>query len=55
LSPDEDSLVSDFFGANAARFLGLHKGEATRDRLNQFYKDQGMSLPAWMSKVDAEG
>ena len=53
LSPDEDSLVSDFFGANAARFLGLHKGEATRDRLDQFYKEQNMSLPVWMSKVDA--
>ncbi len=55
LSSDGNNLKNDFFGANAARFLGLHKGEATRDRLDQFYKDQDMVLPVWVNKVDATG
>ena len=55
LSSDGDNLRTDFFGANAARYLGLQKGEATRERLDQFYKDQNITLPVWMRKVDAIG
>jgi hypothetical protein len=46
------TLVDDFFGRNAADFLGLRKGEATRTRLEKFYRER-IATPAWMKKVDA--
>ena len=52
LSFDDDLLKVNFFGANAAKFLGLHVGDASRDRLDRFYEDQDISLPVWISKVD---
>jgi hypothetical protein len=46
----EGKLSDRFFGVNAAIFLGLKKGEPTRQRLDRYY---GLgSKPAWMSKVD---
>ena len=52
LSSNGDNLMDDFFGANASRFLGLRKGEASRVRLERFYEDQDMPLPVWIDKVD---
>lgn len=46
-------LSEKFFGENAARFLGLRKGEQTRDRLTRFYREHEMPDPDWMAKVDA--
>ncbi len=39
-----------FVGWNAARFVGLRKGEATRARLDRFFADK--SKPTWMDQVD---
>ncbi len=38
-------------GANAAEFLGLHRGDANRDRLDRFYAAARVK-PAWIRKVD---
>jgi hypothetical protein len=46
------TLADDFFGRNATDFLGLRKGEATRMRLEEFYRGR-VATPAWMKKVDA--
>lgn len=44
-------LSDDFFGLNAAKFLGLHEDEpGNRRRLDTFY--QGSRVPIWMRKVD---
>ncbi|MDR3775701.1 MAG: amidohydrolase family protein [Terracidiphilus sp.] len=40
-----------FFGLNAARWLGLARGEATRTRLDDFYKHNAIDEPRWMAKV----
>ena len=43
-------LSDQFFGVNAATFLGLGVNEPNRIRLDQYY---GLGpKPAWMSKVD---
>lgn len=47
-----DNLSSRFFGINAVDFLGLRKGGAARERLDRFYKGNGVPTPDWMSKVD---
>ena len=38
ISSRDDKLKSDFFGMNPASFLGLRQGNATRNRLEQFYQ-----------------
>jgi hypothetical protein len=45
-------LADKFFGRNAATYLGLARGERTRERLAGFYRDNGVSEPYWMTKVD---
>ena len=49
LDPDRD-LVDRCFGRNAADYLGLRQGQATRRRLDAFHR--GRPQPAWMAKVD---
>jgi len=48
------TLEDDFFGSNAARYLGLKKRSdgkrGNRERLQTFYN--GQFRPAWMDKVD---
>jgi len=41
-------------GLNAVEFFGLYEGRANRERLNEFYKDNGIDeeIP-WMKRVDA--
>jgi hypothetical protein len=52
-----DALPPDrhgpFYGANAARFLGLRRGEATRRRLEAFYRKWGIADPDWFQRVDS--
>jgi len=38
--------------ATPVEFLGLRSGEATRNRLDQWYA-KNLAEPAWMRKVDA--
>ena len=45
-------LSDEFFGKNAARFLGLWKMEPNRVRLERFYKSRNMLVPDWMIKID---
>lgn len=54
LDPAWNSLEDDFFGRNAAVYLGLRKGGATRARLDKFY-GRRVSPPDWARKVDALG
>jgi predicted TIM-barrel fold metal-dependent hydrolase len=42
----------DFFGANAADFLGLRKDGGNRKRLEKFYEKKRMGRPEWMVWVD---
>jgi predicted TIM-barrel fold metal-dependent hydrolase len=51
ISPRHD-LADRFFGLNAAAYLGLHKGEANRWRLERFFGSR--TLP-WMVKLDKTG
>ena len=46
------AVQRDFFGHNAARFLGLAKGEKTRARLEKFYALNRIDSPDWMAKLD---
>ena len=46
-------LSDEFFGKNAASFLGLRKMEPNRIRLEAFYKSRNIPAPDWMIKVDA--
>jgi predicted TIM-barrel fold metal-dependent hydrolase len=48
------SLTEKFLGLNAARWLGLRRGEGTRDRLERFYAAHGVPTPDWAQKVDRE-
>jgi hypothetical protein len=44
------TLSRQFFGVNAANYLGLGPNQPARKRLDQYYN---LSLkPAWMAKVD---
>lgn len=45
-------LSDRFFGQNAANYLGLHRGSATRARLEAFYRRSGVSAAPLLSKVD---
>lgn len=45
-------LSSRFFGANAARWVGLRSGDSARKRLDRFYAERGMSKPDWAVKLD---
>ena len=45
-------LREKFFGGNAAEFLGLHKGNKARERLEEFYCRQNIT-PAWIERLDA--
>jgi hypothetical protein len=40
-------------GLNAVAYLGLKPGEATRGRLEAFYKRNKMQLPNWYRKLPA--
>ena len=48
----EPALSERFFGGNAAEFLGLHKGNKARERLEEFYCRQNIT-PAWIERLDA--
>ena len=48
-----EELAPQFFGGNAARWLGLAKGGATRERLKKFYGKHDVQEPDWVAKVDA--
>ena len=46
-------LGQQFFGANAVDYLGLRRGEHSRNRLERFYACAGLEVtPTWMTKVD---
>jgi hypothetical protein len=49
------SISTRFFGKNAADWLGLASGQATRMRLEAFYKAKGIDItknpPTWLAKV----
>lgn len=45
-------LSAKFFGVNAARWAGLMPGEATRTRLDAFYKAHSVPKPDWAQKLD---
>jgi len=47
----DPSLSDQFFGTNAANFLGLRTGQQNRTRLDLFYALG--PKPAWMTKVDS--
>ena len=38
----EATTIDEIFGGNAARFLGLSRGEANRDRLESYYRRHGL-------------
>jgi len=46
-------LADKFFGRNAATFLGLARGQRNRERIEAFYRRNGVPDPQWMKKVDA--
>jgi hypothetical protein len=50
---DISGLPQRVMGGNATDFLGLHKGDQTRNRLETFYKARGVGKPGWMEKVDS--
>ncbi len=39
------SAIDNFLGQNAGRFLGLHRGQQTRARLEKFYSDNHQPAP----------
>lgn len=57
VAPKEQTLEKNFFGHNAARYLGLTRSvggrENNRSRLETFYKTNNIPEPSWMTKVDA--
>ena len=53
-SQGHTELAGRFFGLNAAQWAGLLPGEATRLRLDEFYKVHGLK-PDWTAKVDGHG
>ncbi len=47
-------LSENFFGRNAAQFLGLSRSAgSSRSRIEALYAKQGVLAPNWMKKVDA--
>jgi len=50
---DYTHLQERFSGRNAIEFLGLHKGEKTLQRLEEFYRTYGVMQPEWSVKADA--
>jgi len=48
----QDDLANRFFGVNAADYLSLRSGGATRSRLDAFYAQRGVRKPQWAQKVD---
>jgi Amidohydrolase len=51
--PGQDDFANRFFGANAADYLLLRSGSATRSRLESFYAQRGVRKPQWAQKVDS--
>ena len=50
------AYARNFFGGNAARYLGLARGRPTRRRLEKFYDRWNLkTAPRWMQLVDALG
>ncbi|MEP9387735.1 amidohydrolase family protein [Mesorhizobium sp. KR9-304] len=45
-------LADNFFGENAARYMGLRRGEPARRRLDKFYSNNRVSTPLWIHKLD---
>lgn len=45
-------LSDRFFGENAADFMGLRGGRPARERLDAFYRQEGVAKPMWAHKVD---
>jgi hypothetical protein len=50
---DQSDFAARFFGANAADYLLLRSGGATRRRLDAFYAQRRVRTPQWAQKVDA--
>jgi predicted TIM-barrel fold metal-dependent hydrolase len=50
-APNQEAK-NNFFGRNAAAYLGLTRGEQTRRRLERFYFRHSIATPDWMRKVD---
>ena len=46
------NLVEDTLGRNAITALGLQARQATRTRIETFYKSKGVQRPLWMRAVD---
>lgn len=46
------NLAARFFGLNSADWVGLHAGDATRLRLDAFYRSHGIDRPDWAVKLD---
>lgn len=44
--------AAKFFGANAADWIGLRQRGRARDRLDAFYRANGVATPDWASKLD---
>jgi predicted TIM-barrel fold metal-dependent hydrolase len=51
VAPNKEAK-DNFFGRNAAVYLGLARGERTRRRLERFYVRHSIAIPDWMIKVD---
>ena len=49
---EQGDFTARFFGANAADYLLLHSGGATRKRLDNFYAQRRVPKPQWAKKVD---
>ncbi|WP_277593356.1 amidohydrolase family protein [Pseudomonas chlororaphis] len=47
-----ERLEARFFGENAIDWIGLRQTERARNRLEVFYRDNGVTLPDWARKVD---
>ena len=52
---DHAAALRSVFFDSAAHCYGLRAGEATRARLERFYRDAQVPLPAWMGALDREG
>ena len=46
-----DEEIAGFLGGNALNFLGLLPGGQNRDRLEKFYKREGIAPPEWFKST----
>ena len=52
LEEEWPGIEKAIYGLNAARYLGLEKGQKTRERLETFYAQNNVDTPLWMEKID---